>query len=176
MSEKALPPAYVIYTYKHPALRWTLAFLSPFSVALTVAAFIFTELALAVSNPWRAFGVALVCFIPYVVLSLFRRWFDAPRPYELFDFSEISEAPPHKKQGRSFPSRHVFSAFVIGTVLTFISPLAGVAVCIFGAALAASRVLLGIHFLRDVVTGALVGIVSGIIGTLIVNFGLLPLV
>ena len=40
-----------------------------------------------------------------------------------------------------------------------------------GLALAASRVLLGIHFIRDVLCGALVGVISGLIG---IFFMILP--
>ncbi len=176
MDEKQPLPRYIEYAYSRPALRWTLVLLSVLAVAMSVASFVITEIALLIANPWRALGVALVCAVPFVILTLFRRWFDAPRPYEIYDFSLVTGELPHSKRGRSFPSRHVFSAFVIGTVLTFISPLAGIAVCVFGAALAVSRVLLGIHFIRDVLTGALVGIISGILGTLIVNFGLLAIV
>lgn len=176
MDAKTALPRYIEYTYSHSALKWLLVLVSYFSVALTAAAFILTEVGLLLADPWRALGVALVCAVPYALVSLFRRWFDAPRPYELYDLSSVTDSLPHSKAGRSFPSRHVFSAFVIGTVLAFIAPLAGIAVCLFGAALAASRVLLGIHFLRDVVAGALIGIISGILGTLIVNFGLLAIV
>lgn len=174
--EKHKPPRYTEYVYSHPRLQTLLKLLSAFSVSLTVAAFTVAEIALLIQDPWRALGAALVCSVPYAVLSLFRRWFDAPRPYELYDFTGLTDTPPHNKCGRSFPSRHVFSSFVIGTVLAFIAPLAGIAVCLFGAGLAVSRVLLGIHFPRDVITGALVGIISGILGTLIVNFGLLAIV
>ena len=37
---------------------------------------------------------------------------------------------------------------------------------VFGAVLAALRVLLGVHFIRDVVAGALIGVISGVIGLL----------
>ena len=35
--------------------------------------------------------------------------------------------------------------------------------------LGAARVLLGIHFIRDVIAGGLIGIVSGIIGLLVAS-------
>ena len=38
---------------------------------------------------------------------------------------------------------------------------------LFGILLSVCRVLLGMHFIRDVLTGALVGILSGVIGILV---------
>ena len=38
---------------------------------------------------------------------------------------------------------------------------------VLGAAMAATRVLTGVHFVSDVLAGALIGIMSGIAGALI---------
>lgn len=103
--------------------------------------------------------------VPFVLVSILRRIIDAPRPYELYDFYEKK---PKDKKGRSFPSRHVFSAFVIAMLSFPSSPALGAALCVLGIALAVSRVLLGIHFIRDVAAGALIGILSGALGILIV--------
>jgi membrane-associated phospholipid phosphatase len=46
-------------------------------------------------------------------------------------------------------------------------PILSSVLLILGIALAASRVLLGIHFLRDVIAGAAIGIASGGIGLLV---------
>ena len=86
---------------------------------------------------------------------------DAPRPYELYDFYENK---PKEREGRSFPSRHAYSAFVIATIAFAYSIPLGIGLVLLGIALAVSRVLLGIHFIRDVVCGAIVGVISGLIG------------
>jgi membrane-associated phospholipid phosphatase len=83
---------------------------------------------------------------------------------ELYDFYKVS---PKKKGGMSFPSRHAYSAFAIGTALCFESPLLGGILLLFSVLMCFARVLLGIHFLRDVLTGALVGTLSVLIGTFI---------
>lgn len=103
---------------------------------------------------------------PFVLVTLFRHLVNAPRPYETYDFYQT---PPKNKCGKSFPSRHVFSGFVIATLaFAYSLPLALVMLG-FAVILAVSRVLLGIHFIRDVVCGALVGVVSGVIGIVIFN-------
>ena len=104
--------------------------------------------------------------VPFVLVTLFRHLVNAPRPYEMYDFYQT---PPKNKCGKSFPSRHVFSGFVIATLaFAYSLPLALVMLG-FAVILAVSRVLLGIHFIRDVVCGALVGVVSGVIGIVIFN-------
>ena len=99
--------------------------------------------------------------MPFLAVSAVRFLINAPRPYELYDFYEKK---PKEKHGKSFPSRHVYSAFVIATLAFVYSIPLGVSLALIGVSLAAARVLLGIHFIRDVLCGALIGTVSGLIG------------
>ena len=113
-----------------------------------------------------AMELAAVAAVPFVAVSVLRKIINAPRPYEL-----IGDFPhrPKNKSGESFPSRHTFSAFLIATLLLPWSVAVGASLYAVGALLAAARVLLGIHFVRDVTAGAAVGIISGIIGIIIMN-------
>lgn len=104
--------------------------------------------------------------IPFLAVSLMRELLDLPRPYEVFDGEAFAKLKSERKAGRSFPSRHVFSAFLIGTLVSFISLPIGITVLILSALMAAERVLRGIHFPIDVIVGAIIGIVSGIVGGL----------
>ena len=109
----------------------------------------------------RALRVALVLFVPFVLVSAVRTLVCAPRPYEIYSFYEKK---PDRAKAKSFPSRHAFSAFAIaGAMLafnvTFSFLLFGLAV-----ALCVCRYLLGIHFPRDLVAGALIGILASVLG------------
>jgi membrane-associated phospholipid phosphatase len=106
--------------------------------------------------------------LPFAVLSVARRLINAPRPAELLDVSALGEVK--QKRGRSMPSRHVFSAFLIGTLLTYEVMALGVTVLILGVCIGASRVLTAKHFVRDCVAGAISGAVSGLIGIAILVF------
>ena len=108
--------------------------------------------------------LCVILGVPFLAVTLIRHRINAPRPYELYDFYKVS---PKKKGGMSFPSRHAYSAFAIGTALCFGSPLLGGILLLFSVLMCFARVLLGIHFLRDVLTGALVGTLSVLIGTFI---------
>lgn len=102
----------------------------------------------------------LVPLVSFTLLTFLRAAVNAPRPYEVFD------APPviaKDTLGKSFPSRHVFSIFAIGATILAIapSPVPGAAILVLGVALAAIRVITGVHFPRDVVAGALLGAAAG---------------
>jgi undecaprenyl-diphosphatase len=61
----------------------------------------------------------------------------------------------------SFPSGHTITAFAVAVSLSLFYPalLAGLFFC--AVSVAASRVLLGMHFLSDVVAGAAIGSILG---------------
>ena len=102
--------------------------------------------------------------VPFVLLSLIRAKINAPRPYELLNIDPLLKK---HRAGKSFPSRHVFCAFVIGATLCGFWPVFGAGILGIGSLLAVIRVIGGVHFPRDVIAGALVGLISGGIGLLI---------
>ena len=103
----------------------------------------------------------LTTFIPFVLLSYFRKLFNFKRPYEVFNISPVLDKDT---KGKSFPSRHVFSAFLIGTSCLFVNYYYGIFVLILGILLMYIRVIGGVHFLRDVFCGMGIGVICGIIG------------
>lgn len=161
-------PAYLKYVYEREGLRLFLVILSYISTLVAMVAFGYVLVVEALADILVALELVVVTLVPFVGVSVLRHLFDAPRPSQLFDMSPLGDKAP-KKEGKSFPSRHVFSAFVIGTALSFAEPVLGALVLFFGTSLGACRVLLGHHFLRDVVAGGLIGAVCGVIGMLIVN-------
>ena len=66
--------------------------------------------------------------------------------------------------GRSFPSRHVFSAFMLAMTVFYLYPLIGCLLLACGCLLAVIRVISGVHEPRDVIAGAMIGIICGVIG------------
>ncbi|MER2063374.1 MAG: phosphatase PAP2 family protein [Alkalibacterium sp.] len=109
----------------------------------------------------RIWRVLLAPSISFVLVSIFRKTVNAPRPYEV-----NGKEPIIKKdtKGKSFPSRHVFSVFVIASTLYFISAPLGLLLIFMGILLAILRVIGGVHFPRDVIAGAIVGLLSGFLG------------
>ncbi|MBR5635380.1 MAG: phosphatase PAP2 family protein [Pseudobutyrivibrio sp.] len=98
--------------------------------------------------------------VSFVLVSLFRKLLSAPRPYEVYGFT-----PALKKdtKGKSFPSRHVFSIIMVAITFLQVSPVIAVILFILGAVLAVIRVVGGVHFVKDVIAGAAIAIIIGII-------------
>ncbi len=98
--------------------------------------------------------------VSFGFLSLFRRLYSAPRPYEVWDITPLLKKDT---RGKSFPSRHVFSVFIIGMTYFHTFHILGAAVLLSGAALACIRVIGGVHFPKDVAAGAAFGILFGLL-------------
>ena len=139
------------------------------SVILVAVAYLSGLVFALTCSVWLAAELLALSAVPFVLVSLFRRAFNAPRPYELYDFSAEGITPPGHKLGSSFPSRHVFSAFLIGSLFCFFCIPVGVAVLLLGALLAVCRALLGVHFVRDVIAGGLLGALLGCFGGILVT-------
>lgn len=99
--------------------------------------------------------------ISFVILSVFRHLYNAPRPYEVFDTAPVINKTT---KGKSMPSRHVFSIFVIAVTVFYFNHAAGICLLAAGVILAVVRVVGGVHFPADVIAGAAVGIICGAVG------------
>lgn len=132
--------------------------------ALTVAAYA-VYIGMCLLWAWRRdvrlLPTLLIPGIPFALVSLFRKRFNAPRPYEALDIDPLIAKDTH---GKSFPSRHVFSMFVIAMTGGLLSPVVPAILLPAGAIMAWIRVVGGVHFPRDVIAGAIVGLLSGAIG------------
>lgn len=93
----------------------------------------------------------------FVVISLLRMFINTKRPSEICGLSPILS---QTRCNRSFPSRHVFSAFAIAMAFAQSDMRLGVIFCFIGTLIAVLRVAGGVHFVRDVLAGAFAGLAS----------------
>ena len=103
-------------------------------------------------------------FVPavsFVLVTIFRKMINVPRPYEKFGIPPVIEKDT---KGKSFPSRHVFSVFIIAVTIFCSHPGPGILIALIGVAMAVIRVLGGVHEPRDVIAGAVIGLVCGVVG------------
>jgi membrane-associated phospholipid phosphatase len=105
----------------------------------------------------------LVPFVSFVLVTVVRRLINRARPYEAYG---IPSAVYKSTTGKSFPSRHVFSIFIIAVTFLYLGPdpMIGLALFAAGVILGIIRILIGVHYVSDVVVGAIVGILAGFIG------------
>ncbi len=151
----------LLRVYESKKATLSLKVISALSVIFSVLSYCVLLFLSFYNSIYEGLSVLLSAALPFFAVGFVRMIIDAPRPYELYTFYENK---PKERAGRSFPSRHAYSVFVIATIAFFYSVPLGIGLLIFGLALAVSRVLLGIHFIRDVVCGAAVGVISGLIG------------
>lgn len=94
-----------------------------------------------------------------------KRRFRRPRPCDLAPDPALAVRPSYLRyvpsDRFSFPSGHSMNAFALGTVLALTFPRAAPAIGIVAVSIAASRFILGLHFLSDVLVGSLLGAVIG---------------
>lgn len=96
----------------------------------------------------------------FIVVSIFRKLIDSPRPYTKYDITPLINKD---KIGESFPSRHTLSAFLITMTGFYVCFPVGIVLAVISSVLAATRVISGVHFTKDVIAGALIGILLGLI-------------
>ena len=105
--------------------------------------------------------VGVYLFIPasgFVILSLFRKKINHPRPYETWDIRPLLDKD---SSGQSMPSRHVFSATIISMAYFHAWTLIGMILLICSGVLALVRVLGGVHYPKDVLVGYVCGLLWG---------------
>jgi membrane-associated phospholipid phosphatase len=103
---------------------------------------------------WRG---ALVVATTYGVNTVIKRVVKRPRP-NLPDLPPLVKTPSRL----SFPSAHASTSFAAAGVYSALLPAPPLYLA--AAAMAASRVYLGVHYPSDVVAGVLLGLVMGSVG------------
>jgi len=124
--------------------------------------------ALVAWHGWAALPAVLHMIVAGLAGTLVYKWLkgatERPRPYQACPTICCLTAPLDRF---SFPSGHTLHAVVFSLVATAHYPALGWLVWPFTALVAASRLVLGLHYVSDVLVGALLGAaVTGITLTL----------
>jgi undecaprenyl-diphosphatase len=92
------------------------------------------------------------------VFKALKRLSQRPRPCQLEPHCWSKVLPPDRF---SFPSGHTMTAFSIALVLSYFYRGIELPIYFFACSVAVSRIVLGMHFLSDVLAGAILGIGLG---------------
>lgn len=90
----------------------------------------------------------------FLLGTALRAGINRPRPYAALGFEPLF---PKAEQGKSFPSRHCFSAAAIAAAAWYASPALAAALAVLAVVVAACRVLEGHHYPGDVLAGLAFG-------------------
>lgn len=113
-----------------------------------------------VTRDWAILLAQFLCSgLGFLLVSWLRKSLNQPRPYEAWPIEPLIAKDT---VGQSFPSRHVFSASIIGTVALANQPILGGVILLVAAVLAVLRVLGGVHYPKDVAVGFVLGILLGL--------------
>lgn len=104
-------------------------------------------------------AAALATFFGVLIFRTVKNASRRPRPCELEPHCWSSILPPDQF---SFPSGHSITAFAIAVPLTLFFPELRVPLFFVASSIAASRIILGMHFLSDVIAGSMIGAALGL--------------
>lgn len=112
------------------------------------------------SNPADLFKIILVPLGVFLLVTALRKIINEQRPYEKYNTSSLFGKTT---TGQSMPSRHTASAFIISFAIFFINVELGIAALSVSFLISLSRILAGVHFIRDVLAAMLLSITVGVL-------------
>ena len=115
-------------------------------------------LALVLGGVYRRWGTLWLTWIAVALAdwtaTAIKALVDRPRPFERY--AEPQTLVPHSHDA-SFPSGHASTSFAAATMLSLAFPPLAPALLLLAAAVAFSRVYVGVHYPLDVLGGAALG-------------------
>lgn len=105
--------------------------------------------------------IIAVPMVTFIIVTIFRKLVNRKRPYEALDIKPLIVK---NKSGESFPSRHVVSAVIISFAGLYTNIYLGLLLMCLSVVIIIVRPLAGIHYVSDVIFGALISIIFGYIG------------
>jgi undecaprenyl-diphosphatase len=129
---------------------------------------------------WYAMGLAILLFggenrffalgaagtsavLSILLFMLLKRFTGRRRPCQIEPHCWATLLPPDQF---SFPSGHTMTAFSVAIPLLLFYPTLTIGLLFCAISIAISRILLGMHFLSDVIAGAMIGTGLGYLGFL----------
>jgi len=121
------------------------------------------------SDYWKSRAITLVFSVAITAVLVLVMKFSVKRKRPEGDWGGIYRSTdPH-----SFPSGHAARSFMLAVVVIGLGPAwLGIVLAIWAPLVGAARVAMGVHFISDVLVGALLGILMGCINLSLIPAGL----
>ena len=138
----------------------TAAFFVVYAVALLWTANAVAQKTMPYDTFMRLVGAPLFCLL---IVSVLRLAIRRPRPYSEEGANITPLVIKKASADKSFPSRHLASAFVIVISLLPYYPIVSICLLPFAFALGYIRFALGLHYPSDLFVGAFLGALCGLV-------------
>lgn len=147
-----------------PYLNWFIVFAAQYLLYVMVAVFfIFPIFPIPLrlqeifkkNSEFFIFGMVSSLVARYGVTELIRLFYDRPRPFEALDGVILLVNHPSVA---SFPSGHAVFSFALALAVFLYYPRAGRWFFLAASLMGIARVIAGVHWLSDILSGALIGV------------------
>lgn len=128
------------------------------SWAIVASIFIFHKHSLRAKVIWF-FKIFIAFFLFALVSQVMHQFFPSTRPYLLSELEPIIYLPT----SYSFPSGHAGQSAILASFIFSLNKSWGVLAFVMAGLVAAGRVLVGAHYIQDVLGGLIIGIIISII-------------
>lgn len=139
-----------------------ISFLCEYSPIVVIGIYVISIIYLLIEKDKRIFLFIIIPALDLFFVSILRNILNRPRPYDELNYTPLVKYKSGK--GKSFPSRHTASGIIIAMACLYINKTLGVFTMILGLLIGISRVIVGVHYIKDVIFGIIISIIFGYIG------------
>lgn len=143
---------------KYKAARYTLRFVYKLLPLVMLVAYPVLLVHVYFTDLQSLPKLVLVPMHVFLGVTLLRVIIDEQRPYERFDTPSVFGKTT---KGKSFPSRHTASAFIIAMAFMYVDFWWGMLAMLIALLIELSRIMAGAHYIHDVLAGMAISIVAG---------------
>ena len=110
---------------------------------------------------WQRQNIRMLTIVPlgvFIAVTILRYIVNEQRPYERYGKPSVFNKTT---KGKSFPSRHTASAFIIAMAFLYVNFWLGMLAMLIALLIELSRIMAGAHYIHDVMAGMAISIVAG---------------
>lgn len=127
-----------------------------------------STLFIIILSPWKFVGMqsALSLLLSHIPVQFSKKIYPRFRPYQVLKNTNVTRSP---LTDHSFPSGHTTAIFSIVTPLILLMPMSGIVLYPIAILVGLSRIYLGLHYPSDVIAGAVLGSLGGVMSAYLLN-------
>ncbi len=149
----------ISFIQKHKHLKTTIIFITKFFPIIPLIIYPIFLIQMIITNHPLLLQTIIKPLFALIFVSFIRKIINRSRPFEIYSIQPLIT---HKK-GESFPSKHTLSSMIIALTIYHINAPLGIFLIVIGLLLSIGRVLVGVHFISDILCSIIISIVIDLI-------------